>query len=441
MQAIIGMSPWNSYFQDKAVAFLLRETIKKHRHVAIMVADVPAVSTYMAMGYQIPEATKKARLQWNWLKNRTKRVLAEMGLDPNAVTIIDWANEVEIHPNYQVARDNIQNLYEQNPRFQQSVDATSLVVLKNSWKEYDGEAVKKAVHYLLSEIAFLEFAPDFFHQEKIAYFYHKNWEVFEDYVAGNFDGIRKPYLEFVLLEAPYETYHNYTDSLKSRRDLICEKGVITCGYIPYFHYFIVDAYGKPTGGVFYEIITQLGVRHNLRVEFVEQVWYGAIAWRLNAGFIDVFACPTWPSEDRRLELFFSSSLFSTDVFAFIDKNSSYAQREIIDMQNDHFLRVAVKEHDIHHELAKEYFPHATLVRVPQLSHIQEVIAFVLDHKADVTFRDPELVKLYLQEWKHDMSVLVQKGLAGNPVASYENCFALPRGEFELKRMIDECLPE
>jgi Cyclodipeptide synthase len=49
MQAIIGMSPGNSYFKDKEVAHLLKEAIKRYGKVAIMVADVPAVATYQAM--------------------------------------------------------------------------------------------------------------------------------------------------------------------------------------------------------------------------------------------------------------------------------------------------------------------------------------------------------------------------------------------------------
>jgi cyclo(L-tyrosyl-L-tyrosyl) synthase len=78
MQAIIGMSPGNSYFKDKEVAYFLKEAIKRYGKVAIMVADIPAIATYQAMGYTLFKSQKKARLQGNNLKNRTKRVLSEM---------------------------------------------------------------------------------------------------------------------------------------------------------------------------------------------------------------------------------------------------------------------------------------------------------------------------------------------------------------------------
>jgi hypothetical protein len=53
-------------------------------------------------------AQEKARLKGNALKNRTKRVLAEMGFDENAITIIDWAKEVETHALYKQKREQIQ---------------------------------------------------------------------------------------------------------------------------------------------------------------------------------------------------------------------------------------------------------------------------------------------------------------------------------------------
>jgi tRNA-dependent cyclodipeptide synthase len=74
-------------------------------------------------------------------------------------------------------------LYEHNSKFKVAVDTTSASVLHNAGQELTDENVQQATHYLLSEIAFLEFAPDYFGVNKIGYVYHKNRFVFEDYVA------------------------------------------------------------------------------------------------------------------------------------------------------------------------------------------------------------------------------------------------------------------
>jgi tRNA-dependent cyclodipeptide synthase len=49
--AIIGMSPGNSYFKDYEVRFLLKEAVERFDRCVIMVADIPAIATYVALGY------------------------------------------------------------------------------------------------------------------------------------------------------------------------------------------------------------------------------------------------------------------------------------------------------------------------------------------------------------------------------------------------------
>jgi hypothetical protein len=57
----------------------------------------------------------------------------------------------------------------------------------------------------------------------------------------------------------------------------------------------------------------------------------------------------------------------------------------------------------------------------------------------MTFWDPALVKLYLESKSLPADSLIQKWLWDQPFATYDNCIALPWWEFELKRVIDECL--
>ncbi len=438
MQAIIWMSPWNSYFKDREVAYLLKEAINRYGKVAIMIADIPAVSTYQAMGYTLSKSQEKARLQWNALKNRTKRVLQEMWFSLDDIAIIDWGLEIEPDEKYIAHRKRVQELYDTNATFYEDVNATSLSVLQNSGKDFSQESVFQAVHYLLSEIAFLEFSRGFFDVEKTWYLYHKNRDVFEYYIAGKYDGVVRTYLDFVLLEAPYETYLSYADSQKSRWELIQQRWILHCSFIPYFSYFIVWEQWNHSGKLF-DIMKKVGEKNNITIDFSEQIGYGSIAWRLNTGSVDVFWCPTRASKKRRLQMFFSKPLFHSPVFGYMRSDSKYLSVSIEHLQTLPELRIAVKENDIHHELASKFFPNAILVRVPQLSHIWTVLEFVRDKKADLTFRDPELVSMFCNSRWIDSSLFVKVSNNGNPFEVYDNCIALPWGEFELKRVIDECI--
>lgn len=215
----------------------MREAIRKYDKAIIMIADIPAIATYEAMGYHISKAQKKARLQGNNLKNKTQQTLDAIGIDSSKVVIIDRAEEVENNEIYKQELEKIENLFTNNQNFHTSVLQTSEEVLKNSKKEYTIKAAEHATHYLLSEMAFIEFASQYFKAAKILYTYHKPRRVYEDYIAGVFDGIIKYHLDFVLLEAPYETFLSIEENNQNRLEIIKKRGFIQCGYTQYHKSF------------------------------------------------------------------------------------------------------------------------------------------------------------------------------------------------------------
>jgi cyclo(L-tyrosyl-L-tyrosyl) synthase len=91
---IIGMSPGNSYFKDDEIKYLLKTAVDRYGRVAVMIADIPAISTYIALGYPENRARRdKALPQGNLLKNRTERAIVQLGYTKDQVRIIDWENE------------------------------------------------------------------------------------------------------------------------------------------------------------------------------------------------------------------------------------------------------------------------------------------------------------------------------------------------------------
>ena len=200
------MSPGNSYFKDAEVRYLLEKTVERFGRTAILIADIPAISTYVAYGYSEHKAREKAILKSNNLKNRTRRIQKELGFSDEQVKIIDWGKEVMNNPDYQKNFVSVETLYKNNLAFRADADATTRQVIENSEHSIENieQATKIAVHYLLSELAFLEFAPKYSESENVVYIYHKNWPIYENYIAGKFDKIPKLYLDFLLLENPNE---------------------------------------------------------------------------------------------------------------------------------------------------------------------------------------------------------------------------------------------
>ena len=199
---IVGMSPGNSYFKEDKIEFLLKTCVEKYGHVLIMIPDVPAISTYIALGYPENRARRdKAMPQGNLLKNRTERAMDQLGYTKEQVRIVDWETEIEPNEDYKKSYKLIRDLYGSSELFHQDVNETTKGVIVGSGKEVQDidAAIKIAVHYLLSEFAFLEFAPLFLGSEKTIYIYHNNWPVCENYIAGKYDGKPKDHMGFLLL--------------------------------------------------------------------------------------------------------------------------------------------------------------------------------------------------------------------------------------------------
>jgi cyclo(L-tyrosyl-L-tyrosyl) synthase len=199
---IIGMSPGNSYFKDEVVKELLKKVVDMYGKAAVMIADIPAISTYIALGYPANRARRdKALPQGNALKNRTQRAMDELGYSGEQVKIIDWESEIENNIEYRGKYNEVYELYKSNTNFCKAADDATREVLEYADKEIIdlNAAVEIGVHYLLSEIAFMEFAPTYSKVDKATYIYHRNWKVYEKYIAGEFDGNIRVHLGFNII--------------------------------------------------------------------------------------------------------------------------------------------------------------------------------------------------------------------------------------------------
>lgn len=199
---IIGMSPGNSYFKDEEVSALLKKVVEKYGKAGILIADIPAISTYIALGYPENRARRdKALPQGNALKNRVQRAMEEFKYTNDLVKIIDWEVEIENNPRYQEKYSEIIALYKINQNFHKAVNDATQSVLEYSGKPILdlNSSLKIAVHYLLSEFAFMEFSPQYLKTEKVTYIYHKDWTVYESYIKGEFDNKVREYLGFEII--------------------------------------------------------------------------------------------------------------------------------------------------------------------------------------------------------------------------------------------------
>lgn len=435
---IIGMSPGNSYFKDDEVRFLIENIVRRFGRVAILIADVPAISTYMAFGYPENRARRdKAIPQGNLLRNRVKRAMVQLGYSESQVKIINWQEEVENNPGYVLSYDGVRSLYDKNKEFMRSADATTLGVLKSSERDIlDIErATKIAVHYLFSEIAFLEWAPRFFNVNRAVYVYHKNWPVYEDYIAGKFDKKIRNYMDFLLLENPWETYNpiwGLEDEEESKKhnsalDRVKNTGILRVAFSNYPPALTYDYQYDNFSGIFYEIIVKIARKNEWKIRWSEETGYGVVIDGLDNNRFDVFGSPIWPIPERKIKANPSISLYASEVYTWI--RSDFEKTKDL---NDENVRVAVKENDISDYISRKEFPKARRVFVPQLDSILDLLNFVLEGKADFTFTESAIVEIFNKKSKKKLVKANSK-----PLETFDNTFLFRKGDNSLKNIFNK----
>jgi len=435
---IIGMSPGNSYFKDDEVRFLIEKIVQKFGKVAILIADVPAISTYLAFGYPENRARReKAMAQGNLLRNRVKRAIIQLGYSDSQVKIINWLEEVENNPHYIKSYESVKELYNQNKEFRNAADKTTRSVLESSNRSISNinNAIKIAVNYLLSEIAFLEWAPSFLKTKKVIYVYHKNWTIYEDYIVGKFDKKIRKYLDFLLLENPWETYNitwgledeEENSGYKSALEKVKKTKILRVAFSNYPPALTYDHEYDNFNGIFYEIIVRIARNNGWKIRWSEETGYGVVIDGLNNNRFDVFGSPIWPIPERRKKANPSISVYSSRVYPWIRSNFEF--RKNLNQEN---LRVAVKENDISDYISTKSFSNSRRVFVPQIESILDLLKFVADKKADFTFAEPAIVEIFN---KNQNNKLIRA--TKTPVETFENTFLFRKEDNSLKEVFNK----
>lgn len=171
-------------------------------------------------------------------------------------------------------------------------------------------------------------------------------------------------------------------------------------------------------------MAQVAQKHGWKVILAEETGYGVIIDGLNEKRFDIFGSTVWPTRQRKEQAEFSLPLYESPVHIWMKAGQLISIDELKKNTN---LRIAIKENDITDSIAQEDFPLHRYVRVPQLACATEVLKFVVEGRADVTFVEP----LLAHRFNKDSSIKLES--LSTPARNYGNCFMAKSGE---KRLID-----
>lgn len=219
-------------------------------------------------------------------------------------------------------------------------------------------------------------------------------------------------------------------------DRVIASGVIRASYANYPPYCIKDPNTGKLSGIFVEVLNEAGKRLGLKVEWVEEVGWGAIFEGLNSDRHDVFGAGIWRNSSRGKVGDFSRPLFF-NVIKVYGKPGEKRYDDSLDSINSSEARISTMDGAVEDVIATTDYPNAKKVSVPQLNPWSDVLLNISSGKADLTFAEPSAVNLYLEKNPGTIAEL----FPNKPIRVFANTFAFKLGEPKFKAMLDSCLEE
>jgi cyclo(L-tyrosyl-L-tyrosyl) synthase len=166
--ALIGISPFNSYFSEDRIRDLIDFCAQGGRPVALFIPDDVTRFTLQARGYPPDEAVRKTRRQIQYLRNKIQRALGE-----RAVPLMGCA-ELAANPQYTRRHEALIARFEADEAFRRScLDTTRWVLSAREDEVVSPEAALLGVRYLLAELPLFFHAPEILQRPEVVFVYHQ----------------------------------------------------------------------------------------------------------------------------------------------------------------------------------------------------------------------------------------------------------------------------
>ena len=231
--------------------------------------------------------------------------------------------------------------------------------------------------------------------------------------------------------------NNGTAVLKeSAYDRVLRTGVLRCGYADWPpSVFTKDPTTGKISGISSDVTEAIADKLHLRVEWTENTGWGSFIESLRSHRIDAFCASVWRNAERGRYVGYTSPIFYSAVYPYVSVNDHRFDKDLSAV-NDPSIRIATMDGEMSDVIAKNHFPKAKEISVPQLGQYTDLFVNVATHKADIAFNEPSVANGYM---KANPDTL--RRAQSLPYQVFPTCLAVDLHETELRNMLDSALVE
>lgn len=216
---------------------------------------------------------------------------------------------------------------------------------------------------------------------------------------------------------------------KSALDQVLKSGTIRCGYSVWPPYFIKDPNTGNLSGINYEQAETIARKLDLKIEWTMEVGFGEVASAFHSGKIDMMCASLWPDAPRMKFLGLTKPMFFTPAYVYVRSDAA----DYTSLNNPQFKFAGI-EGDLTYSAAKNVFPNASMLALPQNSDPSQLLASLIAGKADGVIMDEAFARDFMEKNPGKIRML-----GASPVQIYNESFAVKRDELEFKQMVDAAI--
>lgn len=169
----------------------------------------------------------------------------------------------------------------------------------------------------------------------------------------------------------------------SAYERVVQTKTLKCGYVILPPELNKDPNTGKLSGMSFDIVEEMAKRLNIKVNWAEEVNFGTMYDGLESGRYDAicfslyrYSPAAWHA-DYTVPLFYSA----TDAYVRADDNRFNASTDL----NNPAIKIATIDGEMAAIIAKERFPKATAISMPQMTDLSQMMMNVVTGKADITF--------------------------------------------------------
>jgi len=229
--------------------------------------------------------------------------------------------------------------------------------------------------------------------------------------------------------------HTSVTLAPSLYDQVIKRGTIRCGYTPYSVGLMKDPNTGKLSGIYHDVIEKLAGNLSLKVEWTEEVGWANQVEGLQAGRYDIICSPVSLNSGRARAADFSIPLFYSPVQVWVKSDNTTLTN--INQLNDPAVKVVVLDGEQTSVFARQFFPKAHTVSLPQTVQFSDLLLQVTTGKADVVFAEPMAAYEFMASNPGSLKAIT----GAKPLVLVPNIFLLKRNEYAFKQMVDNAIRE